>query len=78
MRFLFGLIIGIALTIGAALLHDNNVPQRTVQRTPQQLANSPIVDWEVLAEVVKGTTAGVGRMWDNLLGRGEPPLPPRP
>jgi hypothetical protein len=72
MRFLFGLIIGIALTIGAALLHDNNVPQRTVPRTPEQLANLPIVDWEVLAEVVKNTTGGVVRMWEGLLGRNDP------
>ena len=77
MRFLFGLIIGIALTIGAALLHDNNVPPRTSPRSPQQLANAHIVDWDVLAEVVKGTAAGVGRMWDNLMGKGETP-PPRP
>jgi hypothetical protein len=77
MRFLFGVIMGIALTIGAALLHDNNVPPRALQRSPQQLTNAPIVDWDVLAEVVKGSAAGVGRMWDNLMGKGEPP-PPRP
>jgi hypothetical protein len=76
MRFLFGVIIGIALTIGAALLHDNNVPQRTAPRTPEQLADLPIVDWEVLAEVVKNTTSGVVRMWEGLLGRNDPQRQP--
>ncbi len=81
MRFLFGLIIGFSIAVGAALLHDNNVPQRTVPRTDAQLSQLPIVDWEVLAQVVKEQVSGVGRLWDRLLGRDDqqPPatFPPR-
>ena len=75
MRFLLGIIIGISIAVGAALLHDNNVP-RTPPRTEQQLANLPIVDWEVLGRVVSDQVAEARRWWDSLLGRGEPA--PRP
>jgi hypothetical protein len=76
MRFLLGVIIGIAITVGAALLHDNNAPQRNMQRSEQQLAQLPIVDWDVLGYVVRDQAAVVGRWWDRLLGRDE--AAPRP
>jgi hypothetical protein len=75
MRFLLGVIIGIAITIGAALLHDNNVPQRTVPRSSEQLAQLPIVDWDVLGQVGREQLATVGRWWDRLLGRDDSQRP---
>ena len=77
MRFIFGVIIGIALTIGAALIHDNNVPPRTgPPRTSEQLDQLPVVDWDVLAEVVKDAGSSIGGMWDSLMGRTAPPPQP--
>jgi hypothetical protein len=65
MRFILGLIVGIALTVGAAAYHDNNVPAN-----PQSVADRPIVDWDALGAVTKGYTDVIGRWWDQLLGRG--------
>jgi hypothetical protein len=76
MRFLFGVIIGIALTIGAALIHDNNVPPRSgPPRAAEQLDQLPIVDWDVLGEVVNDQVAVVRGWWDSLMGRNPAPQP---
>jgi hypothetical protein len=66
MRFLFGIIIGIALTLGAAVLHDNNVPS-----VPQTLADRPIVDWDALGAVVHQNIATARDWWDGLMGRSD-------
>jgi hypothetical protein len=68
MRFIFGLIVGIAITVGAALLHDNNVPAGPPRNSPD-LTNEPIVNWDTLGAVVREDTAYVGNWWDSLLGR---------
>jgi hypothetical protein len=52
MRLIFGMILGIALTLGAAFYHDNNLPPQTPATA---LAERPIVNWEVLGAVAKGT-----------------------
>jgi hypothetical protein len=64
MRFILGVIIGIALTVGAAAYHDNNLPP-----TPQTAADRPIVNWDALNAVTKGYTDAATRWWDQLLGR---------
>src|SRR3954469_25430121 len=65
MRFILGLIIGIALTVGAAAYHDNNIPPN-----PQTVADHAIVDWDALGAVTRGYREVVGRWWNQLLGRG--------
>ncbi len=70
MRFIFGVIVGIALTIGAAVLHDNNVPA-----VPQTLAERPIVDWDALGAVVNDVLAIARGWWDGLMGRVNPDQP---
>ncbi len=50
MRVILGIIIGIALTLGAAYYHDNNLPPQTATT---QLADRPIVQWGVLGAVAR-------------------------
>ena len=70
MRFLFGVVVGIALTLGAALLHDNNVP--AVNLPPPAVGNAadqPIVNWDALGAVVRSDTAVITDWWNGLMGR---------
>ena len=65
MRVIFGIILGIALTLGAAFFHDNNLPSRTTAPT---LTERPIVNWDVLGAVVDEKTAVLRRVWNDLTG----------
>jgi hypothetical protein len=71
MRFIFGVLVGIALTLGAAVLHDNNVPS-----VPQRVADQPIVNWDVFNAVVGDDIAHARNWWDSLMGRSEPQQQP--
>ena len=62
MRVIIGMVLGVALALGAARLHDNNLPA-----VPVTLADRPIVNWEVLGAVIDRNTRFVRRLW-----RGEP------
>jgi hypothetical protein len=68
MRFIFGLVVGIALTIAGAAYHDNNLPAN-----PQSVADRQIVNWDVLQAVTGESTAFVTRWWDGLMGRAPKP-----
>jgi hypothetical protein len=64
MRFIFGLVVGIALVLGVAFFHDNNLPA-----VPRALSEHAIVNWDVLGAVLREWTDAVGRVWDSLMGR---------
>lgn len=66
MRLLFGIILGIGLTLGAAFLHDNNVPTNPPSLRPSQ---QQIVNWDVLGAVMREQTRAVQRLWQDLVGR---------
>ena len=66
MRTLFGIILGIGLTVGAAFFHDNNV---TPDPTDPRLTDQQIVNWEVLGAVLRQTTDGIGGLWNSIIGR---------
>jgi hypothetical protein len=68
MRFFLGLIIGIALTVGVAAYHDNNIPT-----PPRGAADRPIVDWDAAQATLGTTTAFVRGWWDDLMGRVQNP-----
>ncbi len=63
MRLISGIILGIAATLGAAFLHDNNLPT-----TPRTLADRPIVNWDVLGAVANEQTARLRQLWDGIVG----------
>ena len=66
MRTLFGIVLGIGLTLGAAFFHDNNV---TPDPADPRLINQQIVNWEVLKAVLRQTTDGIGGLWNSIIGR---------
>ena len=66
MRLIFGVILGIAITLGVAFVHDNNVPPDPIAPTG---AERQIVNWDVLGEVARGQTAFIRDLWDRAFGR---------
>jgi hypothetical protein len=58
MRLILGIVIGVALTLGAAYYHDTHLPAQTART---ELADRPLVNWSVL-----GALARRGR--DSLTG----------
>jgi hypothetical protein len=59
MRFLLGLIIGCALTIGGAYVAD------AVNGSP---SNKPMVNWDVVAKNVDAVTALAREGWKKIAG----------
>ena len=54
MRFIFGLIVGVVLTIGGAAIHDNMEP-------------GPIVNWTTAGDLQKTTVNYVIAQFDRLV-----------
>lgn len=63
MRLLFGIILGIALTIGAAYFHDSNYALRADAGPPRT-----IVNWDVASEAVERTMQRMRREIGRLTG----------
>jgi len=57
MRFIIGLIVGVALTIGGAAIHDNMEPG----------AHSPLVNWTTANGLRQTTTDYVRGQFDRLV-----------
>ena len=57
MRFIFGIVVGAALTIGGAYVLDTS--KAGVEATP-------MVNWEVVGKNVDALTAMVKRSWAKL------------
>jgi hypothetical protein len=66
MRTLFGVVLGIVLTVGAAYFHDQNV--RPDPLNPS-VADEQIVNWPVFTAVVHEITDGIGGLWDRITGK---------
>ncbi len=66
MRLFFGIVLGIAITLGAFFVHDNNVPPDPILPPG---AERQIVNWEVLRDVVSEQTAYVRELWDRAFGK---------
>jgi hypothetical protein len=61
----FGIIVGIALTLGAAYIYDS------VRNTSggEGSFDRPIVNWDVLGHSVKSLTSALRDRWEGLTGR---------
>lgn len=66
MRLIQGIVLGIALTVGAAFLHDNIVPP---DPAAPLLEKQQIVNWDVLGRLVDRQVAFARRLWDQAFGR---------
>ncbi|GAC1339513.1 MAG: hypothetical protein NVSMB26_27380 [Beijerinckiaceae bacterium] len=62
MRFAFGLLIGILITIGAAYLRDASLPAGA------GADNRPLVNWDVADKSVKNLSETVREQWARLTG----------
>lgn len=66
MRTLFGIVLGAALTIGAAYYHDTMYAAAS-PATPGVART--IVNWDVASEVSGSALRGATRQLDRLIGR---------
>ena len=66
MRTLFGIVMGIALTIGLAFVHDNNVAPDPAN---PRLQDRPIVNWDVFGAVAQDLQSEFGRVFHSLTGK---------
>ena len=65
MRFLFGIIVGVLLTVGFAYLHDS------AAAGPQDASGTQarMVNWDVVNRNVAALSQGVRHDWDRLTER---------
>ena len=63
MRFIFGLIVGVALTLGAAYVHDANVARAAPGTTT---ASGQIVNWDVLGALTREQIAFLQAQWAKI------------
>lgn len=73
MRLILGIIIGAALTLGAAYVHDSNLPapavaDESVRQPAADPGRRPIVNWDVLDAVAREQTASVKDLWNRAFG----------
>ncbi len=74
MRVFFGIVLGIIITLGAAYIHDLNIPPVTVaapptdpsQPTPPDVGPRRIVNWEVLSAITHEQTQFVREQWNKI------------
>ncbi len=60
MRVFLGIIVGAALALGLAFIHDNNVPKDGLHQ---------IVNWDVLGTVARDQTAALRKLWDDTVAK---------
>lgn len=64
MRFIFGVVLGVVLTVGAAYYRDTEYASATAP-----LPSRPLVNWDVAAEIGDNAARIVRRQLDGLLSR---------
>ena len=73
MRLILGILIGIALTIGAAYIHDMNIASAAPsggdagQAATAPTASRPVVNWDVLGAITHDGTEWVRAQWNKLV-----------
>lgn len=65
MRLIQGIVIGIALTVAAAFLHDNIAPPNP---SAPLFEKQQIVNWDVLGRMVHTQVAAAKRTWNKAFG----------
>jgi hypothetical protein len=71
MRLILGIIIGIALTLGAAYVHDMNLAaapasSADASQAAPDTAGRPVVNWDVLAAITRDQTSFIRTQWDKM------------
>ena len=65
MRFIFGVIIGILLTFGAAYVVDTT---RGAPGPDGKAAARPMVNWDIVGDDMRSLSSGAQNLWARLVG----------
>lgn len=65
MRFLFGLVLGVLITIGAAYVHDSMAAKSMSGPDP---TGDRMVNWDVVSRSFDRISADMRADWDRLVG----------
>ena len=68
MRLLFGMVLGAALTIGLAYVHDSMYAPLPASPPPAS-ESRPLVNWDVASTVAHRLSAAARAQWDRLTSR---------
>jgi hypothetical protein len=68
MRFFFGIVVGIALTIGVAYVHDLSYAA-TAPAPGETVAAKPFVNWDSVGLNARAAAAAIREKWDKLTGK---------
>jgi hypothetical protein len=68
MRVLFGMILGAALTVGLAYLHDSMYAPISFAAPPAAEAR-PMVNWDVVNTVTHRLSLAARTQWERLTAR---------
>ena len=69
MRFLFGIIVGVLLTIGAAYLSDTSMIGTSASTVQSSTEQRPMVNWDVVSRNWQSLSLGVRQTWNRLASR---------
>ena len=70
MRVLFGMVLGAALTVGLAYMHDSMYAPLAAVAAPAPTAEPrPMVNWDVVNTVTHRLSLAARTQWDRLTAR---------
>ena len=69
MRVLFGIILGVFLTIGFAYVYDASTTRPSEPKAQASLDQRPVVNWDVVSGNWHGWSLSVRNTWNKLASR---------
>ncbi len=67
MRLLFGIILGIGLTVGVAFVHDSWAANQTVDQTAPTVSDQrAMVNWDVVGDNLRRVSQKARDAWSTL------------
>ena len=69
MRLLFGMVLGAALTIGLAYIHDSMYAPLPPSPPPAASEPRPMVNWDVVSILAHRLSIAARTQWERLTAR---------